>query len=79
MEESLTGELIALAFNSGIVLAFVQLLKVVIIPKLRLSVPWSIPMIAASIGLLSSVIMKETGIDISPIASTTATSSFSAH
>ena len=68
MEESLTKELVALAMNSGVVLAVVQLLKLVILPRLRMSAPWAIPVMAAAIGLGSSAVMAWTGIDISPIA-----------
>ncbi len=68
MEESLATESIALAFNSGIVLAIVQLLKVVVLPKMRASYPWAIPLVASVVGLASSVVLAWTGIDITPIA-----------
>ena len=68
MDESLTKELIALAMNSGVVLAVVQLLKVKVLPWLKTNAPWSIPLIAGGIGLASSAIMAATGIDISLIA-----------
>ncbi len=68
MEESLVSELIPLAFNSGIVLAVVQLLKVVALPKLRVSAPWAIPLVASVVGLAASMVLVKTGIDISPIA-----------
>ena len=68
MEESLVSELIPLAFNSGIVLAVVQLLKVVLVPKLRALAPWAIPLLASVIGLAASMVLAKTGIDISPIA-----------
>lgn len=68
MEESLLKDLVPLAFNSGIVMAIVQLLKVVVIPKLRVSAPWAIPLLASVVGLAASMVMARTGIDISPIA-----------
>ncbi|KKK58173.1 hypothetical protein LCGC14_3047120, partial [marine sediment metagenome] len=51
MEDLQIGELVALAFNSGIVLAAVQLLKLTLLPRLRASAPWAIPLIASAIGL----------------------------
>ena len=68
MEDLQIGELVALAFNSGIVLAIVQLLKLTLLPRLRASAPWAIPLIASAIGLASSVVLAATGIDITPIA-----------
>lgn len=68
MEELQKGELIALAFNSGIVLAVVQIVKIVLLPKLRASAPWAIPLLASVVGLAASMVLAKTGIDISPIA-----------
>ena len=67
-ESSLVSELIPLAFNSGIVLALVQLLKVKVLPALKESAPWAIPLVASVVGLGASFVLAQTGIDISPIA-----------
>lgn len=68
MEEQTGLELFALAFNTGIVFALVQVLKKYVAPKLKTSVPWAIPLIALGIGSASSLVLARYGIDISPIA-----------
>lgn len=68
METNTTMELIALAMNSGLVLVIVQVLKVYALPGLRTSAPWAIPLIASVLGMLSSMVLTKSGIDISPIA-----------
>lgn len=68
MEELLGSEVVALAFNVGIVLALVQVLKVRFLPILKASAPWAIPLVASVIGFGASFVLVKTGIDITPIA-----------
>lgn len=68
MEESLVSELLPLAFNSGIVVMLVQLLKLKVMPSLKLKYPWAIPVIASGLGFAASIVMAKTGVDITPIA-----------
>ncbi len=68
MEESLVSELIPLAFNSGVVVMLVQLLKLKLMPSLKLHYPWAIPIIASGLGFAASMVMAQTGIDITPIS-----------
>lgn len=67
MEEFTGVELFALAFNTGIVFALVQVLKRYVAPVLKTSYPWAIPIIALGIGSASSLLMARYGIDISPL------------
>jgi len=64
MEESL----LAIAFNGGLTLVVVQLLKQFALPFLQKNVPFLIPIIASLLGIVMSFILTATGIDISPIA-----------
>lgn len=58
---------IALMFNIGIVGAAVQLVKWKLLPILKRSAPYAIPLMAMVIGTASAWVMATTGIDISPI------------
>ena len=68
MEELTSLELGALAFNTGIVYALVQVLKLYVVPSLRTKTPWAIPLIALVVGSVSSMVLAASGFDISPIA-----------
>lgn len=68
MEETTGLELFALAFNTGIVFALVQLIKTKLLPVLRTKFPWAIPLVASGLGLASAMVLSRYGIDISPIA-----------
>lgn len=65
--EPTTMEYIALMFNIGIVGAAVQLVKWKLLPILKASAPYAIPLIGMAIGIASAYVMELTGIDISPI------------
>lgn len=58
---------VAIAFNSGIVLMLVQLLKLKVIPMLKAKAPYLIPLIGMAIGVVSALVLSATGIDISPV------------
>jgi hypothetical protein len=58
---------VAIAFNSGIVLMLVQLLKNKVLPILKQKAPYLIPLIGMVIGVASALVLGATGIDISPI------------
>lgn len=67
-ESSLLSELLPLAFNSGVVVMLVQLLKLKLMPSLRANYPWAIPIVASGLGFVASMVMAKTGVDITPIA-----------
>lgn len=65
--EPTTMGYIGLMFNVGIVGAAVQLLKWKVLPWLKRSVPYLIPVLSMIIGIGSTWVLTQTGIDISPI------------
>jgi len=65
--EPTTTEYLALLFNIGIVGAVVQLVKWKLIPWMKTSAPFLIPILGMVIGVISAWLLAQTGIDISPI------------
>lgn len=58
---------VAVLFNSGVVLVLVQLLKWRVLPWLRATAPYLIPILAMAVGMATAWIFALTGIDITPI------------